>query len=314
MKNAITWNAAQSNNAISGQFVPARNFLCKEVFYMIRFGPSGNSDSFYNQGFKSTLDAAAWLKNMGLDAYEYSFGRGIGLSLDMAAKIGRTMAENGIMPSVHAPYYINLANPDPQKRQTSLSYILDSAVRAKEMGADRVVVHVGSPMKMPREEALKNCRDGLISAQKLLDENNLAGIHLCPEAMGKKGQIGNLEETLDFCRLEERFIPCLDFAHIHALHQGRLNTIADFEDVLNIGENILGLERMRNMHVHFSTIEYTSAGEKRHRTFAEAEFGPRFHHLAPLLNKRRYTPRIICECRGTQAEDAAEMKKIWEAL
>ena len=281
---------------------------------MIRFGPSGNSDSFYEQGYKSTLDAAKWLKTMGLDAYEYSFGRGISLSLEKAEKIGQSMADEGIALSVHAPYYINLANPDPDKRESSLAYILDSAVRANEMGADRVVVHVGSPMKMPREEALKNCRDGLVSAQKLLDENNLSHIHLCPESMGKKGQIGDLEETLDFCTLDDRFIPCLDFAHIHALHQGRLNTIADFEEVLNKGESVLGLERMRNMHVHFSTIEYTSAGEKRHRTFADAEFGPRFQHLAPLLNKRQYTPRIICECRGTQAEDAAEMKKIWEAL
>ena len=281
---------------------------------MIRFGPSGNSDSFYEQGYKSTTDAAGWLKNKGLSAYEYSFGRGIGLTLEMAEKIGSSMAENGISPSVHAPYYINLANPDPQKRRASLSYILDSAVRARAMGADRVVVHVGSPMKMPREEALKNCREGLLAAQKLLDENDLSHIHLCPETMGKKGQIGNLEETLNFCTLEKRFIPCLDFAHIHALHQGRLNTSADFEEVLNIGEQMLGLERMRNMHVHFSTIEYTAAGEKRHRTFAEAEFGPRFQFLAPLLKERNYAPRIICECRGTQAEDAAEMKKIWEAL
>ena len=150
--------------------------------------------------------------------------------------------------------------------------------------------------------------------KKMLDENGLSDIHLCPETMGKKGQMGDLEETLQFCLLEERFIPCLDFAHIHALHQGRLNKTADFEEVLDISENILGRERMRQMHVHFSTIEYTAAGEKRHRTFAESEYGPRFHHLAPLLKARDYTPRIICECKGTMAEDAAEMKKIWEAL
>lgn len=281
---------------------------------MIRFGPSGNSDSFYDQGYKSTLDAARWLKSMGLDAYEYSFGRGISLSPEMAEKIGQSMAAEGIVLSVHAPYYINLANPDAQKRAASLSYILESALRADKMGAERVVVHVGSPMKMPREEALENCRNGLVSAQKLLDENSLSHIHLCPESMGKKGQIGDLEETLKFCTLEDRFIPCLDFAHIHALHQGQLNTIADFEEVLDIGENALGLERMRNMHVHFSTIEYTSAGEKRHRTFADAEFGPRFPFLAPLLKERHYSPRVICECRGTQAEDAVEMKKIWKAL
>lgn len=279
---------------------------------MIRFGPSGNADSFYQMGYTSTLQAPEYLQKMGLDAYEYSFGRGINLSLDMAEKIGIAMAEKGIALSVHAPYYINLANPDPEKRKASLSYILESAIRADKMGANRVVVHVGSPMKMQRQEALENCREGLMEARRMLDEQGFSAIHLCPESMGKKGQIGDLTETLAFCQMEERFIPCLDFAHIHALHQGRLNTAEDFEQVLNLGENMLGMDRMRQMHVHFSTIEYTSAGEKRHRTFAETEFGPRFHHLSPLLVKRGYAPRIICECRGTQAEDAAEMKNIWK--
>lgn len=279
---------------------------------MIRFGPSGNSDSFYDQGYTSTLQAPEYLQKMGLDAYEYSFGRGINLSLEMAEKIGTAMAEKGIALSVHAPYYINLANPDPEKRKSSLNYILESALRANIMGADRVVVHVGSPMKMQRQEALENCREGLMEARKLMDEQGFSGIRLCPESMGKKGQIGDLTETLAFCRMEERFIPCLDFAHIHALHQGRLNTEADFAQVLDIGERMLGVERMRQMHVHFSTIEYTAAGEKRHRTFAEEAFGPRFQHLSPLLAKRGYAPRIICECRGTQAEDAAEMKNIWK--
>lgn len=279
---------------------------------MIRFGPSGNSDSFYSQGYTSSLQAPAYLKKMGLNAFEYSFGRGVSLSLETAEQLGQAMKQENIALSVHAPYYINLANPDPEKRQASLRYILDSALRADKMQADRVVVHVGSPMKMERQTALENCRDGLLSAQNVLDENGLSHIHLCPECMGKKGQIGDLEETISFCLLEDRFIPCLDFAHIHALHQGRLNTKADFEEVLDISEAVLGRKRMQTMHVHFSTIEYTAAGEKRHRTFAEEEFGPRFRHLAPLLAERGYEPRIICECRGTQAEDAAEMKNIWK--
>lgn len=281
---------------------------------MIRFGPSGNSESFYSDGYTSTLQAPEWLMQKGLNAYEYSFGRGVNLSRETAEKLGNAMREAGIALSVHAPYYINLANPDPEKRQSSLRYILESARRAEWMGTDRVVVHVGAPMKLERETAMANCRSGLIDAQKMLDENVLSHIHLCPETMGKKGQMGDLEETLQFCLLEERFIPCLDFAHIHALHQGRLNTTADFEKVLDISESMLGRERMHRMHVHFSTIEYTSAGEKRHRTFAESEYGPRFQHLAPLLKARNYTPRIICECKGTMAEDAQEMKKIWEAL
>ena len=83
--------------------------------------------------------------------------------------------------------------------------------------------------------------------------------------------------------------------------------------MLDAAEEALGMERAREMHIHFSTIEYTAKGEKRHRTFAEDQYGPRFEHLAPLLAARGYQPRIICECHGTMAEDAKKMLEIYES-
>ena len=85
----------------------------------------------------------------------------------------------------------------------------------------------------------------------------------------------------------------------------------DFEKALDTTESVLGVERARAMHVHFSTIEFGPSGEKRHRTFADESFGPRFEHLAPLLIARGYAPRIICECHGTMAEDAKAMLEIY---
>ena len=126
---------------------------------MIRFGPAGNSDSFYAQGFKASWQAPAWLRAMGLGAYEYSFGRGVSLSEEMAKTIARQAAENDIAISAHAPYYINLANPDPDKREGSFRYILDSARILTLLGGDRLVVHVGAVMKLERAEALRHCRD-----------------------------------------------------------------------------------------------------------------------------------------------------------
>ena len=72
------------------------------------------------------------------------------------------------------------------------------------------------------------------------------------------------------------------------------------------------MERARIMHVHFSTIEFGPSGEKRHRTFAEEKYGPRFEHLAPLLKKRGYEPRVICESHGTMAEDAKTMMNFFQ--
>ena len=281
---------------------------------MIRFGPAGNSESFYAQGYKASWQAPGWLRGMGLSAYEYSFGRGVNLTDEMADKIGLYARENDIAVSAHAPYFINLANPDPEKRAASFRYITESARLVDRLGGDRVVVHVGAAMKLKREDALENCRRGLLEAYQLLDGMGLSHIHLCPETMGRESQIGDLNETLSFCRLDSRLIPCVDFAHLHALSQGALNEPQDFAAVLDAVEGALGMERAREMHVHFSTIEYTAAGEKRHRTFAEEAYGPRFQHLVPLLKARGYQPRIICECKGTMAEDAKAMLLMYENL
>ena len=71
---------------------------------MIKFGPSGNSDSFYEQGGKRTAEAMKWIKDMGLNAYEYSCGKGVRISDETAAEIGEQARANGIEVSVHAPY------------------------------------------------------------------------------------------------------------------------------------------------------------------------------------------------------------------
>ena len=280
----------------------------------IRFGPSGNSESFYAQGYKASWQAPKWLHEMGLTAYEYSFGRGVNLSDEMAEKICLEAEKWNVAVSVHAPYYINLANPDPEKREASFRYILESARLVTLLGGDRVVVHVGAEMKMERAEALKNCRAGILEAYRRMDAQGLSQVHLCPETMGRPSQIGDLAETLDFCQLDARLLPCVDFAHLHALGQGALKETADFARVLDKAEAALGIDRARRMHVHFSTIEYTIAGEKRHRTFAEKDYGPRFQFLAPLLKDRGYAPRIICECKGTMAEDAREMLRLYGAV
>ena len=147
-----------------------------------------------------------------------------------------------------------------------------------------------------------------------LENAGLGHIRLCPETMGKRNQVGGLKEILDFCQLDERMLPTVDFAHLHAIGCGALNTQDDFAAVLDTVEAELGLERAQQMHMHFSTIEYTQAGEKRHRTFADTDYGPRFELLAPLLKARGYCGTVICECSGTQADDAATMQKMWKTV
>lgn len=278
------------------------------------FGPAGNSDRFYEEGYKSSVQAPEWLQNMGLTAYEYSFGRGVSISPETAARVREEARAHHIAVSVHAPYFINLANPDPEKRENSFRYILEAARAVQWLGGERVVVHVGAVLKLDRREALANCAEGLREAYRRLSDQGLGETILCPETMGRKSQIGDLRETLELVTLDDRMLPCVDFAHLHALTGGGLQTVEDFTAVLDTIEQTLGLERARRMHMHFSTIEFTPAGEKRHRTFAEKKYGPRFELLAPQLHARGYHGTVICECKGTQADDARAMLKMWETL
>ena len=89
------------------------------------FGPAGNSESFSKQ-HKSSLQAPAWIAAQGLDCYEYQCGKGVHVGEETARKLGVKAREAGISLSLHAPYFINLANPDPEAVQKTIGYVLDA--------------------------------------------------------------------------------------------------------------------------------------------------------------------------------------------
>ena len=82
---------------------------------MIRFGPSGNSESFYEAGYKSSYQMPKWLNDMGLKAYEYQCSKGVKISEPTATKIGEEALINDISLSIHAPYYINMASEEKER-------------------------------------------------------------------------------------------------------------------------------------------------------------------------------------------------------
>lgn len=284
------------------------------VIILTRFGPSGNPESFYNAGYKSSVDMPKWLSNMGLSAYEYQCNRGVRIGKELAERIGKEALKYDIFLSIHAPYYINLASPEKEKRKKSINYIIETLKAAKWMGAKRIVVHTGSYSKVDKKWALDTVKKELSHVIKEADASGYSDITICPEILGKNNQLGSLEEILDLCSIDERLIPTVDFAHLHARGQGSLNSPAEFEKVWYILENPLGRERVKNIHCHFSRVEFTKGGEKKHWTLKDTEFGPEFSHLAEIILKKNIEPVIICESREMMAEDALEMKKIYQKL
>jgi deoxyribonuclease-4 len=281
---------------------------------MILFGPSGNSDIFYEQGYKSSLEMPGWLRNMGLDAYEYSCARGVRIKHDMAEKLGVIAKDNKIALSVHAPYYINLASEDPQAIEKSIEYIIDTAKVAELMGAGRVVLHPGSLGKKTREEAFANIRNNLGRVLQIMKRRNCK-VSLCPETLGKKNQMGSLDEILELCLMDEALIPTLDFAHLHAIDGGALKVKDDYRRVFDRLFTVLGSNRGKRIHIHYSRVEYTiKGGEKKHWSYDDIQYGPEFGPLAECLVEYGVSATIISESRGTMAEDSVKIKKIYDRI
>ena len=272
------------------------------------FGPGGNSDSF-TKAFKGSVHAPKWLREMGLDCYEYQCGRGVNVGEDTARAIGRAAAEHGIVMSLHAPYFINLSGDSPERIEKNVEYILKSAQCCDWLGGDRIVVHCGGLSGMEREVALEHTLLNLREALKALEAEGLDHVRMCIETMGKINVLGDQQEVCTICRLDDRLLPCIDFGHLNARTQGGMRQPEHFAALLDLLENRLGRERAANFHAHFSKIEYGKGGEVKHLTFEDAEYGPEFTPLARLLAERKLSPRIICESAGTQAEDAVKMKQ-----
>jgi deoxyribonuclease-4 len=281
----------------------------------IKFGPAGSSESFYEQGHTSSLEMPEWLNKMGLNAFEYQCGRGVKISSESATRLGELAIHNGITLSIHSPYFINISTLEPEKYEKSMGYIMQTLEAAKYMRADRIVVHMGSFKGSTRPEAVERSKvfvKDLLERQK---ENGLDGVTICLETMGKINQMGTLEETLEVCSIDDSLLPVIDFGHLNARTNGKMSTEEDFSAALDMLENVLGKDRAKVFHSHFSKIEYTEkGGEVKHLTFEDTDYGPDFEPLANQLVKRGLTPTIICESAGTQAEDALYMKNVYEKI
>ena len=277
-----------------------------------RFGPAGNAESF---PYKSSADAPRWLAELGLDCYEYQCGKGVRIGQDTAEKLGERARQAEIALSLHAPYFINLANPDPESLQKTIGYITAACQAADWMGAGRVVIHSGALMKRTRREALDIALRSLKAVIAACDDAGYGHIALCPETMGKINQLGDLDEVLELCQLDGRLLPCIDFGHLYARSLGADDGAEVFARMLDKVESALGEERAGRFHSHFSRIEFTpKGGEKCHRTFADhGGFGPDWGPLAAEVARRGWSPTFICESAGTQAEDARTMKEIYQA-
>ena len=259
---------------------------------------------------KSTPDGVRRVAELGLDAMEIEFVRGVRMKAELASKTREVAIDSGVVLTVHAPYFINLLSDDPAKVSASIKRIIDSARIGYLAGAWSVVFHPGYYGKLDKQTAIRIVRDHL---RKIIESLNDQGIKIWirPETMGALAEFGDLEEVVSVVEGLEHALPCVDFAHIYARSLGKVNDYSSFRKILEVIEKRLGREALSNMHIHISGMEYGPRGERKHLNLRESEIN--WVDALKVIKEFNVRGVLICESPNLE-EDAVLIKKTLKSL
>ena len=261
-----------------------------------RFGPAGVPPLFWFMKAALT-DVPRLLREEGLDAFEYEavrWGKKPQMRKEEAQRLRLEAEQNDVWLSLHGSYFINFCGEEAIV-EASKQRLTACAIAAEWMGAHVVVFHPGVYGERSRMEALKTCSKALEEVVENMLSLGVRNVRIGPETMGRTYQLGSLDEALNLCETVEHTQLVVDWSHLHARDKGRFRTVEDFSSVVGLIEKRLGTEAVKNLHCHFTKIEFTDKGEKRHHTLQEARYGPDFRLLAKVIAEFKLKPVIISE-------------------
>lgn len=275
----------------------------------VKFGPAG-----FPIGFKGgLLEVPAYLRSEGLDAFEYQavrWGMKPKIRRENAEKFRMEALKHDLWVTVHGSYFINLSGRDEVVRK-SIGRLKACIDAAGWLGAIGVVFHPGFYGGSTPEDALRRSMNALKKLVEYIESGGLR-VHLLPETTGKPSQLGSLDEVLEMSQAFDLVNPTIDWAHIHARSRGILRSKEDFMKVFERIEKALGSRGVKNLHSHFTHVEYGVKGEIKHRTLEEP-YGPSFRPLAEIIVENGYEPVIISESPILDI-DSVKMKHILESI
>jgi deoxyribonuclease-4 len=268
------------------------------VFY---FGPAG-----YPAGSKSPVDALDRVRKLGLNALEVQFVRQARMDEGKAREVGAKAEELGVLLSAHAPYYVNFNSVDRATVRKSGEWVIKTARIAHQLGAWVIVIHAASYVGKDPKVATKSVVRGMRRCREKMNRENLRPM-LGLETMGRKGAWGTLQEIGKVMEEVDGVVPVLDFGHLHARDGGRFRSVADFREAVDEVRSIYG----GHLHCHFSCIEYTQSGERRHLPLNAKD--PDFSLLAKVLVTERENVTMISETPSPE-KGALRIKRIMSSL
>ena len=278
-----------------------------------RFGPAGVPPMFRLLG-ANTVDTPRLLNEEGLDAFEYQavrWGPKPQIKETDARKLGEEARKNDVKLSMHGSYFINLSGKK-EVAEASKRRMMACATAADWMGAYVMVFHTGFYGRVDKDFAFKTCLNALKEISAEMKALGLK-VKLGPETMGRKFQVGNIDEIITINREVEGTQLVVDWGHLHARHLGTFKKMEDMRAVAEKIEHELGTQALRSMHCHFSAIEFNSQGERKHHTLDEKRYGPDFRWLAEIIVDFGMHPIMICESPILDI-DARKMKEMLQEV
>ena len=273
----------------------------------LRFGTAGIPLSTEK---RSTVDGIKRVRELGLDAMELEFVRGVNMKPELAKKVKYVAKKHDVLLTAHAPYYINLNAAEKAKVEASKNRIIQSAERLYQAGGWSVVFHAGYYLKQPPESVYQRILEALRDIEKRLMDKGIK-VWIRPELTGKPTQFGDLKEIVKLSEELEMVLPTIDFAHAHARNKGKCNSVEEWREMLAFMEDKLGREALDNMHIHMSGIDYTDKGEKRHLPLQESDM--KWEDLLRVLKEFKVKGVVISESPNIE-DDALLMKKKYEEV
>jgi len=164
------------------------------------------------------------------------------------------MKQSGIIPEhviVHAPYIVNLANPDPQKQQFAIDFLTEEVRRTAALGSKVLVLHPGAHMGQGPLIGIELIAKGV---NQIIQNTASSDVFIALEGMAGKGtEVGrNFEELralIDLIESKNRIGICFDTCHTH---DAGYDVIHDFDGVLAEFDRVVGLKYLKVIHVNDS--------------------------------------------------------------
>ncbi|MBC1371005.1 deoxyribonuclease IV [Listeria booriae] len=171
---------------------------------------------------------------------------------------------------VHAPYIINIGNAvKPETFELGVTFLQSEVERTAALGAKQIVLHPGAHVGEGAETGIKQIIKGLNEALKP-DQS----VQIALETMAGKGtEIGRTFEEIaaimDGVTHNELLSVTFDTCHVH---DAGYDIVNDFDGVLNQFDKIIGLDRLKVLHINDSKNE-RGAHKDRHANIGFGHIG-----------------------------------------